>query len=385
MPIQTWPTTPSVPRPSKKLTDEDRRRICLYYEANKSAKQADIGALFGVERSTVSNVLRQKEKYLSIDNGSRSTTTRCKGNVPKIKKALAGWIRNSQRQRVDVTRTEIEEKANLFAENCATPDEKQKIFTPGWVDEFLRNENLTVRSSLENSADIVVSDGEGTPPIPPTGPTPCLLPSLGQGMKDGVSAFNSSGYFAQQDHSSALHPILASSAGMTSLASTLFSESLYVPTAHSRHPSISSATSGLRDQMFAEDAGIVDKNGEIYSTTDSKHSTNGPFCGTLLDSPLDEKLEEQKPTDTCDINSKGSVSHHESNADLKSTGHTMQPRRLPTVTQDEARDALDLVINYVKSEPGLELRKQDHRTLGELREKLERGAQRSVNPRKRRR
>lgn len=335
----------------------------------------------------MSKVLRQKEKYVSIDNGSRSTITRRKGNVSKIKKALASWVRNSQRQGVDVTSTEIEEKANLFAANCATPDEKQEIFTPGWVGEFLRNENLTVRSSLENSADIVVSDGEGTPPIPPTGPTPCLLPSLGQGMKDEVSdsAFNSPEYSAQQDHSSPLHPILASSAGMTSLASTLFSESLYVPTAHSRHPSISSATGGLRHQMFAEDAGIVDKNGEIYSITDSKHSTNGAFCDTVLDSPLDEKLEEQNLTDTCDINSKGSVSHHESNADLKSTGHTMQPPLLPRVTQDEARDALALVMNYFGSEPGLQLRRQDYKTLGELREKLERGAQRSVNLRKRRR
>lgn len=127
----------------------------------------------------MSKVLRQKEKYLSIDNGSRSTITRRKQNVPNIKKALASSVRNSQRQGVDVTRTEIEEKANFFAANCASLDERQEIFTPGWVGEFLRNENLTVRSSLENSANMVVSDGKGTPPIPPTGPTPCLLPFSG--------------------------------------------------------------------------------------------------------------------------------------------------------------------------------------------------------------
>ncbi|PLN84410.1 hypothetical protein BDW42DRAFT_39635 [Aspergillus taichungensis] len=53
-------TSSSTPR--RTLTDEDRRRMCLYHEENKTAKQTDIGALFGVERSTVSKVLRQKEK-----------------------------------------------------------------------------------------------------------------------------------------------------------------------------------------------------------------------------------------------------------------------------------------------------------------------------------
>ncbi|KAL5337655.1 hypothetical protein BJX70DRAFT_228747 [Aspergillus crustosus] len=41
-------TSSSTPR--RTLTDEDRRRMCQYHEENKTAKQTDIGALFGVER-----------------------------------------------------------------------------------------------------------------------------------------------------------------------------------------------------------------------------------------------------------------------------------------------------------------------------------------------
>ncbi|KAL4810719.1 hypothetical protein BDV18DRAFT_1104 [Aspergillus unguis] len=41
-------TSSSTPR--RMLTDDDRRRMCLYHEENKTAKQTDIGALFGVER-----------------------------------------------------------------------------------------------------------------------------------------------------------------------------------------------------------------------------------------------------------------------------------------------------------------------------------------------
>ncbi|KAB8260624.1 hypothetical protein BDV32DRAFT_46144 [Aspergillus pseudonomiae] len=41
-------TSNSTPR--RTLTDDDRRRMCLYHEENKTAKQTDIGAIFGVER-----------------------------------------------------------------------------------------------------------------------------------------------------------------------------------------------------------------------------------------------------------------------------------------------------------------------------------------------
>ncbi|OKL55295.1 hypothetical protein UA08_09445 [Talaromyces atroroseus] len=362
MPSQSLHTTPSAPTPRKILTDEVRRQICLYQEENKSAKQVEIADLFGVERSTVSKILRQKEKYLSMPDGTQSPIKRGKHKESKIEKALANWVQKSKRQGRVLTRNDIEEKAKLFAKNCATQDQKLKILTEGWLDKFF-NENPIICSSLENSADTVVSDGESTPPILPTGPPLCLSPSLRQGMKNeiGDSAFNISGDFAKHDHSSTLDPIPSPSAGRTSAASPLVSESPYVPTAHSRHSLISSATGGLLNQTFG---------GEIYSSTYSKHSTNGPFSDTVLNSPLDEKLEEGNLTDTCDVSSKGSVRYHESNADLSSIGNTMQPPHLPPITKDEARHALDLVINYVKSEPGSELPDQVSITLDELKERL---------------
>jgi hypothetical protein len=106
---------------------------------------------------------------------------------------------------------------------------------------------------------------------------------------------------------------------MTSLASTLFLESLYILTAHSYYLLISSATSGLQDQIFTEDASIVDTNSEIYSITNSKHSTNRLFYSIVLNLSLDKKLEEQNLTNTYNINSKGLKSYHKSNIDLTLT------------------------------------------------------------------
>lgn len=44
-PLRTTSTTPR-----RTLTDDDRRRMCKYAEENPTAKQIDIGRMFGVER-----------------------------------------------------------------------------------------------------------------------------------------------------------------------------------------------------------------------------------------------------------------------------------------------------------------------------------------------
>ncbi|KAM0749714.1 hypothetical protein T439DRAFT_326592 [Meredithblackwellia eburnea MCA 4105] len=50
----------------RKLTDLDRKNICLYREANPTVKQDVIAEKFSVERSTVSKILKNKEHWLSI-------------------------------------------------------------------------------------------------------------------------------------------------------------------------------------------------------------------------------------------------------------------------------------------------------------------------------
>ncbi|CRG92888.1 hypothetical protein PISL3812_09963 [Talaromyces islandicus] len=128
------PTPSSTPTPRRTLTNEERRKICQYREDNKAATQIDIGAHFGVDRSTVSKILRRKEEYLGIGDGTRSPIKKNKGKVPDLEKAIVNWARNYQRQKILLTDAMIEEKARRFAEICGevlTPDRlqhfKQKI------------------------------------------------------------------------------------------------------------------------------------------------------------------------------------------------------------------------------------------------------------------
>lgn len=49
LPTQTM-RHPTMPTARRTLTDDDRRRMCLYHQENPHVKQTEIGAMFGVER-----------------------------------------------------------------------------------------------------------------------------------------------------------------------------------------------------------------------------------------------------------------------------------------------------------------------------------------------
>ena len=49
-----------------RLRDVDRKNICVYHLSNPNARQEDIGAHFCVERSTISKILKEKDRWLSI-------------------------------------------------------------------------------------------------------------------------------------------------------------------------------------------------------------------------------------------------------------------------------------------------------------------------------
>ncbi|KAF2721718.1 hypothetical protein K431DRAFT_294072 [Polychaeton citri CBS 116435] len=159
------PATPgrSASTPRRTLTDHDRKRMCLYAEDHPDQKQTDIGRVFGVERrfvglsdsflppllppqltwsnSTVSKVLRQKEKYLYQDDGSRSPIKRAKGRSPDIERALAVWAKNQERKGAPLTDDMIREKAHAFSATTTSPDNQQTLST-AWIEKFKLKHNL---------------------------------------------------------------------------------------------------------------------------------------------------------------------------------------------------------------------------------------------------
>lgn len=62
--------SPTRPKPKKaKLTNALRKEICIYQQQHPHQKQEEIAQRFGVERSTVSKILKEKKTWLNIEDG----------------------------------------------------------------------------------------------------------------------------------------------------------------------------------------------------------------------------------------------------------------------------------------------------------------------------
>lgn len=56
----------SKPKQKKQRLDNNaRKNICIYHEDHPNARQEDIAIVFKVERSTISKILKHKNKWLS--------------------------------------------------------------------------------------------------------------------------------------------------------------------------------------------------------------------------------------------------------------------------------------------------------------------------------
>lgn len=128
--------------------------------------------------STVSKVLRQKEKYLHREEGSQSPARKSKGKFPDIDRALSNWIRNQRRQGLPLTDAAIKEKARFFATTVGGPEAHQKANSNSWLEKFKQKNDILYRSR-KNSRDISPgtsnpASGAQTPgdiPVSPKSPT----------------------------------------------------------------------------------------------------------------------------------------------------------------------------------------------------------------------
>ncbi|OGE47651.1 hypothetical protein PENARI_c039G03469 [Penicillium arizonense] len=128
--------------PPRPLTDEYRRMICLYHERNKAAKQTEIGALFGVERSTVSKIVKRKERYLLINNRGQSPENRTKGRVPDLKTALSNLVKQYQKSKIPINDEILMDKALAFAHACSLT-EGSGALDKDWLEKFKRENNMS--------------------------------------------------------------------------------------------------------------------------------------------------------------------------------------------------------------------------------------------------
>ncbi|KAL8947252.1 MAG: hypothetical protein Q9222_006447 [Ikaeria aurantiellina] len=415
---------PTPPSGRRTLTDQDRRRMCQYHDENPTVKQTEIGSLFGVERSTVSKVLRHKEKYLHPDDGSRSPIKRAKGKFPDIERAVSNWAKNHQRQGLPLSNEMIRDKARIFATTVGSSDCISKVNSPIWLEKFKRRHGLLGASlpqpndaedSDMNQPNDISADAQsphGISPISPTEQTPCS-PDM-EGVKqesadkytnDSHPAFrrthsesgNALGnYFTGTSKPATLSPDLHSPASPFFSPVASCGPSPSVPSQPPRLPTLAPADPRPRRQTFPTLG-----NGPSYisppvSATAEPMSTSGLFQQSMATSTLSSPLEEMEDpslsidtamhnhaathtaTNTPIINgispSSMAPPPHPPPASSSPRNGTSTPLAAssphPYPSQDEARQALQIVMNFFQSQPSA-VDAQDYFTMGKLMEKLE--------------
>ncbi|KAL8785100.1 MAG: hypothetical protein Q9195_008772 [Heterodermia aff. obscurata] len=299
---------PPQPTARKTLTDNDRRRMCQYHEDNPSVKQTEIGAMFGVERSTVSKVLRQKEKYLSTEDGSRSPVKRSKGKFPDIERALSIWAKNHQKQGLPLNDDMIRDKARFFATTVGSSECHTKVNSGVWLEKF-KQKNSLLGCRPQKVSDSSMSDGglnvesrsnsqtpNGISPISPDQTMPDS-PNLKSEAQDAYPDFTSTyrtthsesvTSFSEHAMTSCFSPDIRSPTSPFFSPDSSCGPSPLIPSQQTRLPPLASAPSRPRRRTFPTISSGNSFVPEIADSSTPSRFSQSTMATPTLESPIEE-------------------------------------------------------------------------------------------------
>lgn len=358
--------------------------------------------------STVSKVLRQKEKYLFPEDDARSPIKRAKGKFPDIERALSNWAKKHQRQGLPLTDDIIREKARFFATTVGSTECHATVNNLGWLEKFKqKNQLLGAKSWKEpevNESEIGLLPESKSGPETPNGISPIspdsMLPgSPLQGQEnrknDSPNGFLEFSSF-RHGHSQSTTSLISSysentlgsafSGDMRSPTSPFFSPasscgpSPCMPSQQARLPLLASANSqrprrGTFPAISAEPSSYMTPPGTSEPSTPKylQHS----ITSSALESPIEEldepslgidsTMQQQHSRQVTNTNSPISMAPPPNPSLSASPSSNVSPTAPPS--QDEARRALEVLMTFFKHQPG-GVDPQEYITMGKLMEKL---------------
>jgi hypothetical protein len=161
------------------LTLEDKKNIIENREKYNQSFE-ELADLYGVDRSTVSKIVKAKFTYLNAFEKLTSETSRGGGggggglsqhiHIPSqekrkidldvyepIEKMLAAWLENAQKNKLLITKGVLLEKAKSFfyllkQDGCALPE---RPVLNGWLNEFVEKFNVLEAGDLSEGKNIL--------------------------------------------------------------------------------------------------------------------------------------------------------------------------------------------------------------------------------------
>ncbi|EJF57114.1 CenpB-DNA-bind-domain-containing protein [Dichomitus squalens LYAD-421 SS1] len=120
----------------KRLYNIDRYRICMHAQQHPGMKQEDIAAHFGVERSTVSKILKQKARWLSVSPTEKVLVAKLRpSKFPLLEGRLEDWVKKASKEGKVLTDALLRRKAREFGDHMGYTEDKFKA-SSGWLENF---------------------------------------------------------------------------------------------------------------------------------------------------------------------------------------------------------------------------------------------------------
>jgi len=98
------------------LTAIRKKELCEYKNANLHKSNKEIAGLFGISKSTVGDILRNKDKWLAVTESDANRKCDHGGEWPQLEEALVIWVNLANEANHTITGAILSEKATQFAQ-----------------------------------------------------------------------------------------------------------------------------------------------------------------------------------------------------------------------------------------------------------------------------
>jgi hypothetical protein len=122
-------------RKHKSLTAAQKKEVCQKKSSTPSIKQKELAIEYDVSEGMISDILKEKDRWLAIDIDSYQAGLKREKKIPFpiIEEALTLWVEKALQARLIITDNILVTKALEFALLCQ--EEKFKG-SSGWIDNF---------------------------------------------------------------------------------------------------------------------------------------------------------------------------------------------------------------------------------------------------------
>jgi len=97
------------------LTNIKKKELCEFKIANPTKTNEEIGKEFGIGKSTVGDILKEKAKWLAVGLNATPVKRDRGSEWPQLENALAIWIDHANQSNYTITGTILCQKAKDYA------------------------------------------------------------------------------------------------------------------------------------------------------------------------------------------------------------------------------------------------------------------------------